>query len=120
MGLWLRVEGEVYDFEAIGGRIPTIHYIELEEQSKITLEQMTTRGELSLLRSLAAWAFLIRRNNGEAVTYRKAAAEIAPDDFLSYGDSPDAAPPVAPQDGAQDQVDDATPSPSVSVDSAIT
>lgn len=119
MGLWLRVEGEVYDFEAIGSNIPTIHYIELEEQSKITLELLTTKGALSVLKSLAAWAFLIRRNNGETITYRRAATDIKPSDFLSFGDTPDEVPPPAPQDGAP-QAEETPVSPSGSVDSVST
>jgi hypothetical protein len=62
-------------------KVPVLYWIELEDQAGINSDAIDS-GSLSFRRMLAAFAYLLRRDNGEAVTFKQAALELIPDDAL--------------------------------------
>jgi hypothetical protein len=53
-------------------RAPVGHYLELEDQSGVNLDDLDGN-RLSWRKSLACWAFLLRRTAGEQVTFAQVA-----------------------------------------------
>jgi hypothetical protein len=62
-------------------RAPVGHYLELEQQSGVNLDDLDGN-RLSWRKSLACWAFLLRRTAGEQVTFGQVAAELVPADAV--------------------------------------
>jgi len=95
----LILNGTKYELEKIAKRISVWQYLELEDQTGITVDDLQD-GKLSAARSLAAYAFLIRRHNGDEVTFREAAEQLVPDDALFVEEDvevePEADPTSAP------------------------
>jgi hypothetical protein len=58
-------------------RAPVGHYLELEQQSGVNLDDLDGN-RLSWRKSLACWAFLLRRTAGEQVTFSQVASELVP------------------------------------------
>lgn len=62
-------------------KVPVLYWLELEDQSGINTDALDS-GQLSFRRMLAAYAYLIRRDAGESVTFKQAAVELVPEDAL--------------------------------------
>jgi hypothetical protein len=58
-------------------RAPVGHYLELEQQSGVNLDDLDGN-RLSWRKSLACWAFLLRRTAGEQVTFSQVTDELVP------------------------------------------
>lgn len=62
-------------------KIPVLYWIELEEQAGISTDALDS-GSLSMRQTAACWAYLLRRNAGESVSYKQAAVELVLEDAL--------------------------------------
>lgn len=98
----LRLGGKLYDLEKVAKRISVWQYLELEEQAGVTVDNLqegkdSTGKPLSSARAIAAYAFLIRRHNGDDVTFRQVAEELVPSDAILTDDGDGAAKAVPPK-----------------------
>lgn len=62
-------------------KVPVLYWIELEDQAGINSDAIDS-GELSFRRMLAAFAYLLRRDAGDSVTFKQAALELVAEDAL--------------------------------------
>jgi hypothetical protein len=77
-------------------RAPVLHYIELQDQAKVNLDELDARA-LPWRTLLACWDFLLRRAAGEQVTFVQVAGGLIPDDVvLEYDDTGEDEDAVAP------------------------
>ncbi len=96
----LVLNGEAVDLDKEARRITIWQYLELEDETGITADQLQNIGTaVSSTKALAAFAFLIRRHRGEQVTFREAAEQLTPEDIIGDDDPETAADPTsAPTD----------------------
>jgi hypothetical protein len=62
-------------------KAPVSLYLELEDQTHINLDDLDAN-RLPWRRSLACWAFLLRRSAGEQVTFTQVTEELVPGDAV--------------------------------------
>lgn len=86
-------------------RVPLLHWIELEDQANVTADQVD-EGSIGWRKMLACYAFLLRRAEGEDVTFAQVAGETVPEDVIVPDADDDQGEPevaqIRPTDASKD------------------